>query len=254
MFKLLQLVGLFIAGSLAGAINSVAGGGSLISFPSLLAFGIPAIPANATNTMAVWPGSLSSAIAYSRDVKADRRLLVTLLLPSMVGALLGAVALVITPPALFNRVVPVLVLFATVLFASRGLIDRLVRRDDGQEHVSTLGHVWGAVFQLFVATYGGYFGAGIGIMMLGSLSIMGLRDIHKMNALKTILGTLINVIASVYFAARQLVVWPIAIVMGLGTIGGGWVGARLARRVDQRILRVFVTTVGLAVSVWLFLK
>jgi uncharacterized protein len=254
MDNLFGVIGVFIAGIFAGAVNSVAGGGSLISFPSLVAFGIPAIQANATNTAAIWPGSLSSAIAYSGDIKPDRKLLLTLFLPSMVGGLLGAIVLVNTTDELFRRVVPFLVLFATLLFASRDVIDRLIKRGESEEQVSTLGRIWGFLFQLFVATYGGYFGAGIGILMLASLSVMGLRDIHKMNGLKTLLATLINVIAFVYFAARGLVVWPIAIVMGFGTIVGGWVGARYAKRVDQRLLRGFVILVGLGVSAWFFFR
>jgi len=255
MDSLIAIIGLFFAGMIAGAINSVAGGGSLISFPSLVASGVPAIAANATNTAAIWPGSLSSAIAYSRETKPDLALMLTLLLPSAVGGLLGALALVITPPELFDRIVPFLVLFATLLFAGRGLIDRLIKRGpDGDEEVSTLGRVWGFFFQLFVATYGGYFGAGIGILMLGSLSVMGLRDIHRMNALKTILGTLINVLAFFFFALRGLVVWHLAILMAIGTIIGGYGGARFARRVDQNWLRAFIVTIGLGVSAWLFFK
>jgi hypothetical protein len=172
----------------------------------------------------------------------------------VVGGLLGAVVLVSTTDELFRRVVPFLVLFATLLFASRDLIDRFVDRSAKGEHVSTLGRIWGFLFQLFVATYGGYFGAGIGILMLASLSVMGLRDIHRMNGLKTLLATLINVIAFVYFAARGLVVWPIAVVMGIGSIVGGFAGARFARRVDQRLLRGFVIVVGLAVSAWFFFR
>jgi uncharacterized membrane protein YfcA len=248
-------VGLFLAAFAAGAVNSVAGGGSLISFPSLVAFGQPAILANATNTAALWPGTLSSALAYRRDTLLHRDLLWTLLLPSVVGGLLGAFVLVSTPPELFDRVVPFLVLFATALFALRGPITRWTRGEGGEdEHVSSGGRLWGVTFQLFVATYGGYFGAGIGILMLGSLSVMGLRDIHRMNGLKTILGTLINVIAFVFFVAKGLVVWPLAILMAVGAIAGGWVGARGAKRVDQRLLRAFVIAVGVIVSVWLFVK
>ena len=254
MENLIGLIGVFAAGVIAGAINSVAGGGSLVSFPSLVAFGMPAILANATNTAAMWPGALSSAVAYSRDTRPDRQLLLTLFLPSLIGGLLGAIVLVITPPELFNRVVPFLVLFATLLFASRDLFDRLIKRGAAEERVSTLGRIWGFLFQLFIATYGGYFGAGIGILMLGSLSIMGLRDIHRMNGLKTVLTTLINVIAFIYFALRGLVVWHIALVMGFGAIVGGFGGARLAKRVDQRILRFFVIAVGLVVSAWFFFK
>jgi hypothetical protein len=251
----LALAGLFLAAVVAGAINSVAGGGSLISFPSLVAFGQPAILANATNTAALWPGTLSSAVAYRRDTLFHRDLLLTLLVPSMVGGLLGAVVLVITPPQLFDHVVPFLVLFATLLFALRDVIARWTEATvDGEEHVTTGGRVGGFLFQFFVATYGGYFGAGIGILMLGSLSVMGLRDIHRMNGLKTVLGTLINVIAFGFFALKGLVVWRLAVIMAVGAIAGGWIGARTARRADQRWLRAFIIAVGLVVSAWLFLR
>jgi len=251
----LGLAGLFLAAVFAGAVNSVAGGGSLISFPALVAVGQPAILANATNTAAIWPGSLSSALAYRRDTLLHRDLLATLLVPSVIGGLLGAFVLVSTPPALFDRVVPFLVLFATVLFALRDPITRWTRSTAAPaEHVSTGGRIWGFLFQLFVATYGGYFGAGIGILMLASLSLMGLRDIHRMNGLKTILGTLINVIAFVFFAVKGLVVWPLAALMAVGAVTGGWVGARTALRVNQRWIRLVVIAVGLVVSAWLFLK
>ncbi|MBP1688472.1 MAG: hypothetical protein H6Q33_4615 [Deltaproteobacteria bacterium] len=255
MITILGLCGLFLAGVVAGAVNSVAGGGSLISFPALVAFGQPAILANATNTAALWPGSLSSALAYKRDTLIHRDLLITLLLPSVAGGLLGALVLVSTPPELFDRVVPFLVLFATLLFALRDPISRLTGSSaQGEERVTKGGRMGGFFFQLFVATYGGYFGAGIGILMLGSLSVMGLRDIHRMNGLKTILGMLINVIAFVFFAAKGLVVWPLALLMAAGAVSGGWVGARTAKRVDQRWIRRFVIVVGVVVSVWLFEK
>jgi len=251
----LGLLGLLVASVAAGVINSVAGGGSLISFPSLIAFGVPAIPANASNTAALWPGSLSSAVAYRRDTLFHRDLLLTLLLPSLVGGLLGAVVLVVTPPDIFDRVVPFLVLFATLLFALSDVVARWTgARPDGEERVTTFGRVWGFLFQLFVATYGGYFGAGIGILMLGSLSVMGLRDIHRMNGLKTVLGTLINVVAFVFFAVKGLVVWHLAAPMAAGAIVGGWIGARSAKRIDQRWLRAFITVVGLGVSAWLFVR
>jgi len=245
---------LFVAATIAGAINSVAGGGTLISFPSLVAFGIPSIAANATNTAALWPGSLSSAIAYSKDTKIYRDLLLPLVIPSIIGGLLGALALVVTPPQLFDEIVPFLVLFATLLFAFRDVITRFFKLNDGDEGVTALGRVWGFLFQLLVAMYGGYFGAGIGILMLASLSVMGLRDIHRMNGLKTILATMINVIAFVFFALKGLVVWNLAVLMAIGAIIGGYAGARLAKRVDQRYIRAFVIVVGLAVSVWLFVK
>lgn len=247
--------GLFTAGVVAGAINSVAGGGTLVSFPALIAFGVPEVPANATNTAAVCPGALSSAYAYRHDLPRKRGLLTLLLLPSLLGGLLGAWVLGQTPNWLFARIVPFLVLFATVLFGTR---DRFARRLGfarlEEAHPTRAGQVWGFFFQLFVAAYGGYFGAGIGILMLASLGVMGLRDIHRMNAIKTILSFLINGMALIYFIAKGLVVWHIAILMAAGAILGGYAGARLAKRVHQGYLRLFIVAVGLGVSVWLFIR
>jgi len=255
MSDLIGLVGLFFAGIVAGAINSVAGGGTLISFPSLVAFGQPEIISNATNTAALWPGSLSSALSYRKDTSVQRSLVITLAIPSLIGGLLGAMILVVTPAAAFKRVVPFLILFATLVFALRELLTRRFGSiSTGAECVTTVGRIWGFIFQLFVATYGGYFGAGIGILMLGSLSLIGLRDIHKINAIKTLLAAIINVTAFVFFALEGLVVWPLMILMATGSIIGGYGGARLAKRVKPRLLYLFVVAVGLLVSGWLFIR
>ncbi|MBI5303055.1 MAG: sulfite exporter TauE/SafE family protein [Chloroflexi bacterium] len=252
--ELIGFIGLFIAAVLAGGINSVAGGGTLVSFPALVAFGIPTINANATNTSALWPGSVSGAFAYARDTERDGALVWTLLIPSALGSLAGAFALVVTPEETFRRVVPFLVLFATLLFAFKDVYAKLTRRDVDIEHVSWLGRVWGFLFQFFIAAYGGYFGAGIGVLMLGSFSIMGLRDVHKMNAMKTILAAMINFLAFCFFAWRGLVVWQLAVWMAIGAILGGYLGARLAKRINQRDLRNFIVVVGVLVSGWLLLR
>jgi hypothetical protein len=255
MTNLTGLAGLFLAGMIAGAINSVAGGGTLISFPSLVAFGEPEIISNATNTAAMWPGSLSSALGYRKDTSVQRGLLIMLAIPSLVGGLLGAVILVITPEETFRHVVPFLVLFATLMLASRDVISRrLGSNPTGEEHVTILGGIWGVLFQLFVATYGGYFGAGIGILMLGSFSVMGLRDIHKMNAIKTPLAAIINLTAFFFFALKGLVVWPLAILMAAGAIIGGYGGARSAKHVNPNLIHYCVIVVGLLVSGWLFIN
>jgi uncharacterized membrane protein YfcA len=249
------LVGLFVAGVVAGAINSVAGGGTLVSFPALIAFGVPPVPANATNTAAVCPGALSSAYAYRHDLPKQDGLLTLLLIPSLLGGLLGAWVLAQTPNWLFARIVPFLVLFATVLFAARKrFASRLGFSAAEDAHTSLAGRMWGFCFQLFVAAYGGYFGAGIGILMLASLGVMGLRDIHRMNAIKTILSTLINGMALIYFIVKGLVVWPIALLMAAGAILGGYAGARVAKRVNQGYLQIFIVAVGLFVSAWLFFR
>jgi len=258
-----QFILLFLAAALGGGINSVAGGGSLIAFPALVVVGVDKIIANATNTAALWPGTIGSVWAYRSDLAPQRRLLLTLLLPSFVGGLLGAVLLARTPPALFGKVVPVLVLFATLLFAGRNLFDRFARRNTAPSTptvkrdastVTAAGRIFGFVFQLIVATYGGYFGAGIGILMLASLSIMGLDDIHKMNAIKTALAFVINGVALVFFAISGLVNWPLALLMGVGGLLGGYFGARYAKRINQTYLRIFVVVMGLAAAAYLFTR
>ncbi len=255
MNDVLSLVGLFLAGMVAGAINSVAGGGTLISFPSLVAFGEPEITSNATNTAALWPGSLSGALGYRKDTTVERGLLISLAVPSLIGGLLGAAILVVTAPQAFRHVVPFLILFATLMLASQDFIARKLGRSstDG-EQVTTAGRIWGILFQFFVGTYGGYFGAGIGILMLGSFRLMGLRDINKMNAMKTPLAAIINVTAFVFFAYKGLVVWFLAVLMMTGAIIGGYGGARLAKRVNPRLIHICVVAVGLIVSGWFFVK
>ncbi len=255
MNDLVGLIGLFFAGMLAGAINSVAGGGTLISFPSLVAFGEPEIISNATNTAALWPGSLSGALGYRKDTTVERGLFLMLAIPSLIGGLTGAAVLVFTAAEVFRRVVPFLVLFATLMLASQDLISRRLRHtSDNAERVTTVGRIWGVLFQLFVATYGGYFGAGIGILMLGSFSLMGLRDIHKMNAMKTPLATIINVTAFSLFAFKGLVVWYLAFLMMGGAIIGGYGGARLAKHVNPRLMHITVVAIGMLVSGWFFAK
>jgi uncharacterized membrane protein YfcA len=254
MIEIVELAGLFLAAVVAGSINSVAGGGTLISFPSLVAFGEPEIISNATNTAALWPGSVSSAIGYRKFTHVNRTLLTFLIVPSIIGGLVGAVILVVTPESLFKLVVPFLILFATILFAARNFISRKLAMKTTEETVTRSGKVWGFFFQLFVAAYGGYFGAGIGILMLGSLSVMGLRDVHVMNAIKTPLQAIINLTAFLFFALKGLVVWPLALLMAVGAIIGGFVGARSAKHVKQNYLQVFIIAVGLIITTWFLLR
>jgi hypothetical protein len=249
-YDVLGLLGLFIAAIAAGAINSVAGGGTLISFPSLVAFGQPEIISNATNTAALWPGSLSSSVGYKKYTSVDRGLLAMLIIPSFIGGLLGADILVITTESTFRVVVPFLILFATCLFAVRKTIARKLTMKTEREHLTIWGRVWGFFFQLFVAAYGGYFGAGIGILMLGSLGVMGLRDVHVMNAMKTTLAAIINVTAFVFFALKGLVIWPLALLMAAGAIIGGYTGARSAKHIKENYLQFFIVAVGLIVTAW----
>jgi uncharacterized membrane protein YfcA len=246
---------IFAAAAMAGAINSVAGGGTLVSFPTLLWLGVPSVVANATNTVAIWPGSLGSAWGYRRELRDFDRHVYMLLVPSVVGAAAGAVLLRLTPTEIFDRLVPVLIFFATVIFMLQDRFQRWFNwsatrpgHEGGQWIASAM------VFQLVVALYGGYFGAGIGILMLAALAVMGYTDIHQMNGLKNLLAVVINGVASVYFIWSGLVSWPHAIVMTVGAILGGVGGAGVARRLGRTTVRRIVIAVGFAMATSLMFR
>ena len=243
----------FAAAVIAGGINSVAGGGSLVSFPILIWLGVPSIVANATNTVAVWPGTLGSAWGYRRELRGVDPRVYALMLPSVIGGITGAVLLHQTPTVVFDRLVPVLILFATCLFMVQ---EPLQRRFNLSAAHTARSHwlSWTMVFQLMVAVYGGYFGPGIGILMLAALSLMGHTDIHQMNGIKNLLATCINVVATAYFVFVGLVFWPDALVMSLGTIVGGVSGASLARRIGRDAVRRTVVVVGFVMALSFMLR
>ncbi len=246
---------LFIAAVLGGALNSVAGGGSFITFPSLIFSGVPPIQANATSTVALWPGSLASVGAYRKEIaKQNRVLMLVLVGTSLIGGILGAVLLLRTSQSTFVRLIPYLLLLATLLFAFSPLITARLRKQEAttkETHISWLRLAGISLLQLIIAIYGGY---GIGIMMLASLGIMGMENIHEMNGMKTVLQSCINGVAVITFIIAGAVFWPEAIVMILGAIVGGFSGASLARRLDQRIVRGFVILVGTAMTIYFFVK
>jgi uncharacterized membrane protein YfcA len=233
----------FAAAFAAGSINSVAGGGTLITFPTLLWLGMSSKLANGTSTVALWPGAVAGAWGFRREVAdADRRLL-ALAVPSVLGGIAGALLLVVTPTEVFDRVVPFLILFATILFTAQEPIQRrfrLAQADEGRSPWLS----WTMFFQLLVGVYGGYFGAGIGILMLAALSLMGHTDIHQMNGVKNLLGASINALAAVLFIYNGLVIWDDALVMMGGAVLGGIGGAGLARRAGRTAVRRIVITVG----------
>ena len=249
---------LFIAAMLGGALNSVAGGGSFITFPSLLFSGVPAIEANATSTVALWPGSLASVSAYRQEIaKQNRMLILVLVVTSLIGGVLGALLLLRTSQSTFVRLIPYLLLLATVLFACSPFITaRLRKREPAtkETRISWIRLAAISLLQLIVAIYGGYFGGGIGIIMLASLGIMGMENIHEMNGMKTVLQSCINGVAVITFIIAGAVYWPEAIVMIVGAIVGGFSGATVARRLDQRIVRGFVILVGSALTIYFFVK
>ena len=248
-----QAIFLFAAGVLGGALNAVAGGGSFIAFPALLFTGVGPVAANATNTLALWIGVTASGGAYRKHLDISKRVMIPLIATSIVGGLAGALLLIKTPPQTFLRVLPWLLLGATLLFAfGKRLTGRI---SAGISHESSNAAVAGAsIFELFVAIYGGYFGGGMGIMNLAMLAALGMTDIHAMNALKVVLGGFINGVATFTFIATGAIVWKQAGVMTLGAIIGGYFGAHYAQRVPQSWIRAFVIIVGSAMTVYFFVR
>jgi len=239
---------------LAGAINSVAGGGTLISFPTLIWLGLPSVTANATSTVAIWPASVSSMFGYRREVRSTPMRMLLLVIPSLLGGVIGALLLRWTPPEIFDALVPFLILFATLLFMAQETVQRKLKTDTAEARGSTTWLAGAMCFQLMVAVYGGYFGAGIGILMLAALSILGLTDIHQMNGLKNFFGGCINGVAAFYFIWSEMVYWPYVFIMALGAIAGGYLGAGLARRTGRTAVRRIVIGIGFAMALSLFLK
>ncbi len=246
-----SLVIVFAAGILGGALNSVAGGGSFVAFPALLFVGVPPISANATNTVALWTGTTASGGAYRSRLNIPRRVLVPLLTVSLIGGLGGAILLLHTPAQTFLRVLPWMTLGATLLFAFG---KRLAgARQSSLAHDASGAAIAGAaLFQLLVAVYGGYFGGGIGIIMLAMLATLGMTDIHAMNALKTVMGSVINGVAVVTFVAAGAVHWRPGLVMVVGAVGGGYFGAHYAQKLPQAWVRGFVILVGAAMTIYFF--
>ncbi len=248
---IVEILGLGAAAALGGAINAVAGGGTIVTFPTLLAFGTPAIAANATSTLALVIGNIGSVFGYRRQMEPVRPWLRRFVPVSIVGAVLGSWLLTVTSEKAFARLVPFLILFATVLFCVQGAFRRLAVKAVAEEKAHVVQHrgVAGAiVFQFFVAVYGGYFGAGIGILMLASLGFIGLQDIHEMNALKTILGGLINLVAAVWFVFAGLIHWPQAGVMTVGAFAGYYLGSHYSQKIPQARVRQIITAIGLILS------
>ena len=238
----------------AGMINSVAGGGTLLSFPTLIWLGVPSVAANATSTVALWPGTLGSVWGYRREMRQADRSLWALAVPSLVGGLIGAVLLARTPTDVFDRLVPLLILFATCLLAAQEAIQR--RFDLSAIHARSRSPwlSWAMLFQAGVGLYGGYFGAGIGILMLAALSLMGQTDIQRMIAVKNTLAVCINGIAAAYFAISGLVLWEDAAVMAAGAIVGGVGGAGLARRMGRTVVRRIIIAIGFGMALALLVK
>jgi uncharacterized membrane protein YfcA len=271
-------VSLFFAAFIAGALNSVAGGGSFISFPALLFSGISPIAANATSTVALWPGGVASALAYRKQFTPEaRRLLPPLLMTGVIGGVLGATILLRTPQATFLRIIPWLLLGATLIFVVSGRVTSWLRHRAGLEFPSRSpeggnelpgepgsrpgGHktprllmAVGLFLELVLAVYIGYFGAGVGILTLALLALLGMENIHAMNGVKTVLVCTVNGVAIVTFILARAIVWPPALLMVAGASVGGYAGAYYAQKMDPQHVRWLAIVVGFGMSLYFFLR
>ncbi|HEU4993314.1 MAG TPA: sulfite exporter TauE/SafE family protein [Gemmatimonadaceae bacterium] len=249
---------------IGGVMNSIAGGGTLVTFPALIALGVPPINANATSTVALWPGAAGSMWGYRSELRGSSAWALGFALPSLLGGGLGAWLLLQTPPEQFSAIVPWLVLGATLLFVAQERLLASFQLKKGMTPdpdaaldaaLTSRRAPWSVLFyQFLVSIYGGYFGAGVGILMLAALGFMGLSNIHRMNGLKNWGGLCMNAVAAAMFAFSSLVSWRVALAMAGGAICGGYLGSRTAQRVPQRLVRGSIVAIGLISGVLLLLS
>lgn len=238
----------------AGAINAIAGGGTLLTFPVLIWLGLDPKMANATSTVALWPGLFGGLFGYRKELENSATILFRLGLTSFVGGALGAWLLIWTPSRTFAQLVPFLILFATVLFMLQGAINRRLRLRSLEDNPTALWWTGAIIFQFFSATYGGYFGAGNGILMLAVMGLLGLKDLHRANGIKNFLGISINSVAVLSFSLKHLVVWQDALLMAAGALAGGYVGAKMAMRIGQVWVRRGIVIIGFVIFVVMIWK
>jgi hypothetical protein len=255
-----QWTWLIVAAFLAGVLNAVAGGGSFLSFPALLGMNMLPVQANATNTVAIWPGQLTSVAAYWPDVRRNRSAAILMGLAGLIGGTAGAIVLLITPQKTFLHLVPWLLLGAACTFAISGPVSRWLEKWKKARREKAAGETHAPRrLPLFLATvavafYVGYFGAGAGFLFMTLLALFGFEDIHAINALKVVANLLANGIAFVIFIVDGQVIWRFCLAAMFAAAIGGYVSASLARRVPQRVLRSLVVVIGLSMAAWFFLK
>jgi uncharacterized protein len=249
----MDLALIFIAALGAGVINAIAGGGTLLTFPLLIFLGRDPILANATSSVALWTGSITGALGFRRNLSQTKRWLFLLMLPSLLGGTIGAFLLLETPPEIFDRLVPLLILTATVLLAIQDRVSRKIT-DIHLDRPSRIRLSVALFVQFLIALYGGYFGAGIGILMLAALGLIGMSDMHQMNGLKNLLAACIKGIATVYFIALGAILWMDAGVLAAGALLGGWIGPRIAHRVGRANVRRIVIATGLFITIAMIVR
>lgn len=246
---------LLLTAVLGGALNAVAGGGSFLTFPALVFAGLDPVVANASSTVALWPGSLLAAATYRRDITMLRGMLLPMVGAAVTGGLCGALLLVGGPPEAFRRLAPWLLLFAAVLFTFGPRVTaRLALPRDAAGHGDGPNLLWLVPIQLVISVYGGYFGGGMGIMMLASYVAFGLTDLHAMNGLKSLLAVVLNGVAVTTFIASGAVSWPEATLMTAGAAAGGHLGATWAKRVPPAWLRAGIATTAWLMTLWFFTR
>jgi uncharacterized membrane protein YfcA len=236
---------LFFAAAIGGALNAVAGGGSFLTLPALILAGVSPVAANATSTLALWPASLSSTFAYRGDIKTSRQWMAALGVTSLVGGLAGALLLVRTSDSSFLRLLPWLMLVAAATFT----FGNKLRRAHWHPGLAAV-----VVVQFFIATYGGYFGGGMGIMMLATMALAGMTNIHEMNGLKSFLGVSINGVALAIFIFSGAITWKYGLLMVIGATLGGYVTAFFARKIDARYIRGFVIAIAWVMTIYFFVR
>ncbi len=245
---------LFFAGLAAGVMNSIAGGGTLITFPALLWAGLPSISANATNTWAVMGGITTSIWSYRTELATQRRWIVRYAGPSLAGGALGSLLLLWTGETVFDEMIPYLLLFAALIFTFQGQLVKFFELEAHAIEKSRYGLALAMFFQFLVAIYGGYFGAGIGILMLAALGLMGLKNIHVMNSIKVLQGLLINGVACIIFVLLTDIYWVECGTIFAGTALGGILGPRMARRVGPKLVRAIVSILGFGIAFYFLVK
>jgi uncharacterized protein len=247
--RLFPLLVMLCAAFAAGMINSIAGGGTLLTFPVLIWLGLDPKVANGTSTVALWPGLFGGLFGYRKELENSSTLLFRLGSTSVIGGAVGAGLLIWTPSPTFARLVPFLILFATILFMSQGTITRRLRLASIDQNPTNGWWAGAIIFQFFSAMYGGYFGAGNGILMLAAMGLLGMKDLHRANGIKNFLGICINSIAVLSFSLYGLVVWRDSLVMACGALAGGYFGASMAVRIGQLWVRRGIVVIGFVIFV-----
>lgn len=251
---LLDSLLLFSTAFIAGGLNAVAGGGSFLTFPILIFTGIPPIAANATNNTALWIAALVSAGAYRQDLKVERQQLIIMCVTSLLGGTIGSIALLYTSPDIFKKLIPYLLLLATLIFTFSKQLQNLWKF----KHQQSLSEATPPIpvlllTQLVIAIYGGFFGAGIGILMLATLSFLGIKNIHTMNAFKAFLGSCINGVAVIPFMIAGVILWHQALIMAVGASLGSYLCVNYIRKLPPRLIRYFVIFIAYSMTIYFFL-